>query len=113
MERRSVAALLKRYCDEERRHLLSGDLERLRRVSGKKERLLTALASEPVSEGELRRLAELSERNRALLSAAQEGIRSAMVRLADLRRGMPTTTYSANGAKSEFAAPVRTLQRRA
>jgi len=99
--------------NEERQHLLSGDLGRLPRLAKRKEQLITALAAQHLPHETLTRLANLSEHNQSLFNAAREGLVSALARLAELQRGAPMGIYSRLGEKTEYTKPIRTLHRRA
>jgi flagellar biosynthesis/type III secretory pathway chaperone len=104
---------LEAVLDEERQHLLSGDLIRLTQLAKRKVNLSAALAIDDLPHDVLARFAGLSARNQTLLEAARDGLNAARKRLGEIQRGAPMGTYSREGEKSEYAKPVRTLQRRA
>jgi len=113
MKNERVMRQLEDLLHEERHNLISGDLGRLAPLARRKEAMLTALDALELPAGALARLAALSAHNQSLLLAAQNGLQSALARLADVQRGAPVGTYSRSGEKSEYSKPVRTLQRRA
>jgi len=104
---------LEQIYEDERRFLLAGNLDPLVRLAARKEELGNALGKSALPPETLARLAALGERNSSLLAAAGDGLRSAQVRIGEIQRGAPVETYSRSGEKSEYARPVRTLQRRA
>lgn len=104
--------LLEQVFEEERKHLVAGDLLQLSQTAKRKDHLCATLAGVALSPEVQAHLSALAQRNQALLDAAREGLSAAITRLAEMQRGAPVGTYSRLGEKSEFAKPIRTLQRR-
>jgi len=83
--------------EDERRALRAGELDRLLRLAELKESTLARLRTSRLPAPVLQRLREGCERNRALLVAAADGIRSAGLRLRQVAQG-PSDLFTYDGA---------------
>jgi len=91
--------------DRERAAVLDGDLEVLRRLVARKERLTSALSKAAPEAAAVARLRDKADRNRVLLEAAGRGIRAAGARLQALRRGPGDfQTYDRSGQRTGMTA---------
>jgi flagellar biosynthesis/type III secretory pathway chaperone len=107
-----VIEALEDLLEAERTGLLAGDLDRVLRLAGRKQALLSRL---PDSSGDLARLDRLrrsAARNAGLLAAAAQGVRAAAERVRNLIEGpAPLTTYDGSGRRQSLASggegPVR------
>ena len=113
---RMLVSELDDILDEERRILLSGNLDMMKELVDRKEKVMDQLADAEASDPQmLSSLNDKLKRNQALLDQALEGIRSVAKRLSALRRVRRSLdTYDARGEKKEIdmGKPV-TVEKRA
>lgn len=98
-----------RLLDQERRLLLEGPLADLPKLGARREALLTEILAEPgdLPEGFVAALKARAERNRRLILASLEGVKSAEAQIARIDSAQGSLrTYSPNGATVE-SAPAR------
>lgn len=98
-----------RLLDQERRILLEGPLADLPRLGAQREALLAEILAEPddLPEGFVSALRAKAERNRLLILASLEGVKSAETQIARIEAAQGSLrTYSPEGAAVE-AAPAR------
>lgn len=108
-----VLGTLEDLLDKERKAILGGDFEALRRMVAEKQRLLNAARGAPATQA-ITRLKKKAERNQAMLMAATLGIRSVADRLARAREpGAPLSTYSRTGEREAHNQTRRSMERRA
>lgn len=112
----SLVADLDQILEEERRILLSGNLDQMVELVERKERVIDQLAEAEATDAEaLGALNDKLKRNQALLDQALEGIRTVAKRLSALRRVRRSLdTYDARGEKQaiDMGKPV-TVEKRA
>ena len=99
--------------EEERVALVAGALDRLPELRSRKESLLAELEAAPdrTLPAELR---ELCERNQLLISAALDGTKAALKRMAELRAVQSQlSTYESAGRKQSVPAKPGSLERKA
>lgn len=112
----SLVADLDQILEEERRILLSGNLDQMAALVERKERVIDDLADAEATDAEaLGSLNAKLKRNQALLDQALEGIRAVAKRLSALRRVRRSLdTYDARGEKQaiDMGKPV-TVEKRA
>ena len=102
--------------EDERSALLSGDLEKIRRLNDRKAQLVDSLRDLDLRDREeMNRLNQKISRNHALLGSALDGIRAVAQRLADVRRVRDSLdTYDADGRKRSVPTPSeKNLEKRA
>ena len=107
---KDVLALL----EAENAILRTGAYDRLGDLTARKERIIADLGTLRLSGAELRRLAEASDRNARLLTAALNGLAEARARLTELaaaKNGF--STYDATGATAIVGAAPGALERKA
>ena len=85
--------------DQTAEALLSGDLAALSRFAP----LIEAIDLKPTDRPTAERLRTKAERNPRLLEAATRGVKSAGLRVAEIKRGPTLTTYDARGHKALIA----------
>ena len=100
--------------DRERKAILEGRFDILDRLGAEKERLFSSVLRDGIDQGPLKNLRIRAERNKVLLAAMEQGVRSAAKRIEALR-GKPADlqTYDASGRRQGIAATGASLQRRA
>ncbi|MDJ0825616.1 MAG: hypothetical protein QNJ16_08945 [Rhodobacter sp.] len=100
--------------ERERVAVLDGRFDQLERLTAEKERLLQAIPGPNTDMTELAQLKKLGERNAALLSAMQSGVRSAIRRIEAFRSGPASLqTYTASGQRQCIGDGQASLQHRA
>lgn len=102
--------------DDERRALLTGELDKISRLHERKTKLIDELNTLDLKDQEkLRSLSEKVGRNQELLNSALDGIRAVARRLAAVRRVRENLeTYDAKGQKKSIKSVVeRSLEKRA
>jgi flagellar biosynthesis/type III secretory pathway chaperone len=101
-------AALDSLLDDERKALLSGQLDRIAQLHDRKSELIDALnALDRKEQEKVEQLSDKVTRNQELLNAAMEGIRSVAQRLAAVRQVREQLeTYDAEGRKTS----IRTQQ---
>ena len=99
---------LDRLLDQERQALLTGDLDRIARLTTLKEALIDRLNStEAPEQGTLDALRDKISRNQVLLGSAMEGIRTVADRLDVLRRvRLSLDTYDRSGRSRRLETGV-------
>lgn len=97
----AVIEMLEDVLDAERAALLGGDLDGMRRLVDRKEKLVEQFATVPDPDLQsVRNLSEKMKRNQGLLTESLKGIKSVSDRLAALHRVQHSLdTYDANGTK--------------
>ncbi|PIE16230.1 MAG: flagellar biosynthesis protein FlgN [Rhodobacterales bacterium] len=103
------------FLEKERRAILAGNLNEMKRIAAEKERLMSRYQSVQPDQKSLENLREKIARNQALLTAALKGIRAVTVKLGALRGGqIQMTTYNKDGQHMVLGAnPGRTVQHKA
>lgn len=98
----------------EREAIMSGQYDRLQKLTVEKESLLNALTKTRVDQKVLTRLREQTERNGILLDAMRAGVGSALDRVRALQEPKPALqTYDQSGRKREMKSEESTAVRRA
>lgn len=109
----SISALVKLF-EREREAILQGRWSALEALAAEKTRLFDRLNKANPPEEELRRVADLVQRNQHLLKGAMAGTQDAIARLRAVREAQETLrTYDAAGQSSNLAPPARGLERKA
>jgi flagellar biosynthesis/type III secretory pathway chaperone len=100
---------------QEQLHLLRGEIEPLSELGGKRRQIMDALeAADRIDPEVLARLQRLARRNMAMIEAALRGVRSARLRIEEIRRvSRSLDTYSAKGAMENLGDAHRNVERRA
>ncbi len=103
------------FLDKERRAILAGNLNEMKRIAAEKERLMERYKSAEPDQKSLENLREKIARNQALLTAALKGIRAVTVKLSGLRDAQPQMkTYNRDGQRMIIGAnPGQTVQHKA
>ncbi len=110
---RGVFEALEVLLDKERRAILDGDFDVLRRMMAEKERLIAAAQSATPAQS-VARLKQKAERNQNMLKAATQGIRAVSDHLAKAGQAdKPLLTYSRSGQRQAHAARKSSMERRA
>lgn len=102
--------------DEERRALVTGDLEKIGQLMSQKEEIIQQINSlDQLENDTLAAVHEKVTRNQALLNSALDGIRAVANRMADLRRVRASLeTYDHRGQKQNFGVQIQsTVEKRA
>lgn len=103
-----------RVLEEERDALITGALERLEALAGRKERALEQLRSKSPEEQEMTALHEMAQSNQRLLDAAAEGLRAGFQRIAQLQESLRGwRAYDSQGQRSAIGASSGSLERKA
>lgn len=99
----AAADALEDHLDNERKMILSGQIDGVLRASKEKERLLARLSGASESDEVIQRLRRKAERNQELLMAAAKGIKSAARRVDQLRTPAKNLrTYGRDGATADL-----------
>lgn len=110
---RGVFDALEDLMDKERRAILDGDFDELRRMMAEKERLISAAKIAPPPQS-VARLKAKAERNQNMLRAAAQGIRAVSDHLAKAGQATkPLLTYSRSGQRQAHLARNSSMERRA
>lgn len=113
MGQSEAATAIRELLLRERRLLQTGEIDGLTALLDEKARCLTR-AAEIRDPATLAHLRALADRNQALLTAAAAGLRSATMRLAQLRDGLGAlSTYDEDGDRKGPPPAAPTLERRA
>lgn len=100
--------------EREKRLILKGDIDGLRRLAGEKTRLLRRLARARLDRDALDRLRLAAERNNALLAASARGFRAVQERLSGLSGGEARPrTYGRDGARRTLDQSRAEINRKA
>lgn len=119
MENKQIQATIEaldELLDEERRALLTGELDKIARLHERKTQLIDDLNTLDLKDQDrLRSLSEKVGRNQDLLNSALDGIRAVARRLAAVRRVKENLdTYDANGQKKSIkSVSEQSLEKRA
>jgi len=104
-------AAVESLLDDQRAALLAGDLASLSLMPDRLERALQRLAGHRPPPAATARLAQVAQRNAALLQAASRGVAQTSARLTATRAGS-LTTYDATGRRAAAPNAGRVLSRR-
>ena len=99
--------------ETERAALRHGDLAMLDKLGPKKDAVAARIDIDALDRQDAVALARATARNQTLLESAKAGLLAARERLATIRAGAPTRTYSARGARHDITAGRTTIQKRA
>ena len=111
---RRVFEQLDDLLERERRAVLAGDFETLRRLIDKKERLIADVSRQAEPSQRMVSLKQKADRNRRLLNAAGDGIRTVSDFLKKLERpDDPLRTYDQSGSVQSHASGRTSTERRA
>ena len=112
-DRRDNASDLAKLLDRERKAILRGDFDALRRLAPEKERLVMSAARDRPDGNRLLNLKQQAARNHVLLEAAARGIRSVAQRLGELRApSLDLETYDSAGHRSTGVPQSGSVERR-
>jgi hypothetical protein len=99
--------------EKEHDAIINGHFTKLAEVSASKESLMKSLMRIPPNEIELKALKRLCERNRKLLVASAQGLRSAHKRLKELQSPQPTfQTYGPTGSRAHMINKSLTIKKK-
>jgi len=109
MSNRAVARLT-RLLEAEKAALLAGDMEAVAVLAVEKEELAKGFNS--ANSDELRQLSAPLERNRVLLSAASQGVKTVLTALQAQRAARTSlSSYDSSGRAKQIAQPTRGTER--
>ncbi len=111
-ERRDSARDLANLLERERKAILRGDFDALRRLTPEKERLITQAAADRPDADRLASLRQMAARNHALLDAAAQGIRSVANDLGGNNASPELETYDREGQRNAWKDISGSLVRR-
>jgi hypothetical protein len=113
-DKRGTLDALHDLFDRERKAILEGRFDILDRLGTEKERLFSSVFRDGVDQSQLKSLRIRAERNKVLLAAMEQGVRSAARRIEALRsKPADLRTYDASGRRQSIAANGVSLHRRA
>ena len=111
--RSESATALSRLLDQERKAILSGEFNILRRLVAEKERLIVNAARDKTDRTKLMELRQKAARNHALLDAAASGIRSVVSQLeVSGSSSLALQTYDSSGQRNACLDRTASMQRR-
>lgn len=114
MTKTDIADHLLALLQDERKALLSGELETLPKFIPVKEKLLGALDPTKVDQNVIENMRQAAIANQALLEAALKGVNAARERIEIVKNGGPSlNTYDASGKASSTGTARSNVVRRA